>query len=282
MDTTRCPVCGEANACALAQPGPGITGCWCAAGDIDPRILQRLDEPARGRACVCRRCALSADFAADGCAFVDDLLDEATCRALARRLATPAPGSAGTRCLLSEDWCRDLAQQLRAHPAVAAVLPAQAVAIQCTLFEKSRDRNWLVPMHQDLGVPVAARVEHADLRGWSVKEGRLQVQPPAALLQRLVALRVQVDDCLADDGPLRVLPGTHLLGRLDEGEAARLRRDPPHGEWSCTARAGQGWLMRPLLLHASSKATGSSRRRVLHFVWGPADPPLGLRWAPPG
>lgn len=36
--------------------------------------------------------------------------------------------------------------------------------------------------------------------------------------------------------------------------------------------------MRPLLLHASSKATGRSRRRVLHFVYGPAQLPSGLRW----
>jgi hypothetical protein len=37
--------------------------------------------------------------------------------------------------------------------------------------------------------------------------------------------------------------------------------------------------MRPLLLHASSKATGSSRRRVLHFLFGPPALPFGLEWA---
>ena len=37
-------------------------------------------------------------------------------------------------------------------------------------------------------------------------------------------------------------------------------------------------LMRPLLLHASSKATGASRRRVLHFVFGPPALPHGLAW----
>jgi hypothetical protein len=36
--------------------------------------------------------------------------------------------------------------------------------------------------------------------------------------------------------------------------------------------------MRPLLLHASSKASGSSLRRVLHFLFGPRDLPHGLRW----
>jgi hypothetical protein len=31
-------------------------------------------------------------------------------------------------------------------------------------------------------------------------------------------------------------------------------------------------------LHASSKATGTSRRRVLHFVFGPRALPYGLEW----
>jgi hypothetical protein len=38
-------------------------------------------------------------------------------------------------------------------------------------------------------------------------------------------------------------------------------------------------LMRPLALHASSKANGASRRRVLHFVFGPPTLPFGLAWA---
>jgi hypothetical protein len=38
-------------------------------------------------------------------------------------------------------------------------------------------------------------------------------------------------------------------------------------------------LMRPLLLHASSRASGASRRRVLHFVFGPRELPFGLAWA---
>ena len=41
-------------------------------------------------------------------------------------------------------------------------------------------------------------------------------------------------------------------------------------------------LMRLLLLHASSKATGASRRRVLHFLFGPPRLPLGLAWAHAG
>jgi hypothetical protein len=37
-------------------------------------------------------------------------------------------------------------------------------------------------------------------------------------------------------------------------------------------------LMKPLLLHASSKASVAGIRRVLHFVFGPAQLPGALRW----
>jgi len=44
------------------------------------------------------------------------------------------------------------------------------------------------------------------------------------------------------------------------------------------AARGDALLMRPLVLHASSKASGTSRRRVLHFVFGPQALPCGLAW----
>jgi hypothetical protein len=37
-------------------------------------------------------------------------------------------------------------------------------------------------------------------------------------------------------------------------------------------------LMRPLLLHASSKAQTPSRRRVVHILFGPRTLPHGLEW----
>ena len=82
---------------------------------------------------------------------------------------------------------------------------ADAVAVQCTYFEKSADRNWLVPIHQDLAIPVARRVEHPALRGWSHKEGSLFVQPPADVLAQLVAVRTL--DCKGQGSLSDVLDG---------------------------------------------------------------------------
>lgn len=218
----------------------------------------------------------SASLARHGFAQVPSLLDDAECDAVAAHVARVPVGRAGSRTLLSQPWCQALAQRLSCHAALAALLPPGLVAVQCTFFEKSAARNWLVPVHQDLGLPVAQRIEHPQLHGWSEKEGVPHVQAPAEVLARLVAVRLHIDACTAADGPLRVIPGSHLHGALDEQATAAWRQRA--AEVVCVAPRGSALLMRPLLLHASSKASGTSRRRVLHFLFGPPDLPFGLRW----
>lgn len=215
-------------------------------------------------------------FDADGFARVPVVLPVDECVAVANRIAALDSHSAGTRCLLADDWCRELAHRLRRHPGIADVVPAAFAAVQCTYFEKSVERNWLVPIHQDLSIPVAFRVEHAALRGWSEKEGSVFVQPPAALLAQLVAVRVHLDPCLDADGPLQCMPGTHRHGRIAADDAARYRETGTLV--ACPMECGDALVMRPLVLHASSKADGSSQRRVLHFVFGPRELPFGLAW----
>lgn len=221
-------------------------------------------------------CPPSVAFEADGFALVRGLLAEPQCREVAQRVAEMAPGSAGLRGLLRTGWCRELAGQLRRHPRLQDVLAPDLVATQCTYFEKSMQRNWLVPVHQDLSIAVAARVQADSLQGWAVKDGVLHVQPPPEVLEPLVAVRLHLDDCSEEDGPLSVVPGSHRLGRIGEAEAVRVRERSP--SIICTARRGDALVMRPLLLHASSKSTGESRRRVLHFVYGPRELPFGLQW----
>jgi len=184
--------------------------------------------------------------------------------------------NAGTRNLLGLEWCQSLVARLRTAPSLREVLPASSVAVQCTLFDKTPDRNWLVALHQDLSIPVSARVAHPKLGVWSVKEGQTFVQPPDDLLAQLIAVRLHVDECGPENGPLRVVPGSHREGRLATS-AARLLRDRV-GEVACTVGRGGALILKPLLLHASSKASSPSHRRVLHFLFGPASIGYGLRW----
>lgn len=185
--------------------------------------------------------------------------------------------SAGTRQLLEHEWCRDLAREIRCHGVISSLLPLGAVAVQCTLFEKSEGRNWLVPFHQDVHIPVRRRVDHPALSGWSEKEGTVFVCPPAEVLDAFVAIRVHIDDCGPEHGALRVVPGSHAEGRLDQ-RAAEARRERL-GERVCAVERGGALVMKPLLLHASSKATRPNRRRVLHFLVGPTTLPFGLEHA---
>jgi len=214
-------------------------------------------------------------FDVDGFAVLPALLHEAEMARVEARLAQRPQGAA--RELLDEPWCAELARRLQAEPRLAGAIPATHVPVQCTAFEKSVDHNWLVPVHQDVAIPVARRVDDAALSGWSNKGGTWFVQPPADVLAQLVALRLHVDDCGVDDGPLKVVAGSHRAGRLDDAAAIALR--DASGTVACPVPRGGAMLLRPLLLHASSKATGTSRRRVLHFLFGPPRLPRGLAWA---
>ena len=214
-------------------------------------------------------------FDADGFAVLPALLSDASLQRIDAALA--ARSRVGARDWLDEPWCADLAQRLRDVGRLGGALPPSHVPVQCTSFEKSAARNWLVPVHQDVAIPVAARVDDAALSGWSNKAGTWFVQPQVDVLEQLVALRLHIDPCGPDDGPLNVVPGSHRLGRLDDAQAIALRE--ARGVVAYLVPRGGAMLMRPLLLHASSKSTGTSRRRVLHFLFGPPDLPCGLAWA---
>lgn len=216
------------------------------------------------------------DVMPEGFQLLPEVLDTERRQALIAELSGLPAGAAGQRELLDQPWCQALAGWLHDLPALQPHLAPDAVAVQCTLFEKSPERNWLVTPHQDLAIPVASRVDHAALRGWSIKGGRHFVLAPAEVLARMLAVRLHLDDATQADGGLRFVLGSHRDGVLDE---AALRRWREHAaDVAVDARAGDALLMRPLVLHASSKASAHGRRRVLHFLFGPRELPFGLRW----
>ena len=184
---------------------------------------------------------------------------------------------AGSRLLLREPLVSQAVQHLRISSPVAALLPANAVAVQCSLFSKSAASNWLVPPHQDLSIPVAEHVPASELGSWSEKEGLLFVQPPAELLSQLVAVRIQLDSPSPHSGELRVAPGTHRLGRIAAAHVTRVA--PISAMHACVVPRAGALIMRPLLVHASRKAAVGTVRRVLHLLFGPPLLSNGLWWA---
>ena len=92
----------------------------------------------------------------------------------------------------------------------------------------------------------------------------------------MLTVRLHLDDADADNGALRVLAGTHRLGRLSAESIAECRET--HTEVLCAAKAGDALLMRPLLLHASARSTSERRRRVLHIEFAGFNLPPPLEW----
>lgn len=220
--------------------------------------------------------AADQQFATDGYAVVPDVVSDLDLTKLDNGLLSLPGGHAGSRRLLDAKWCSELGERIRTDRRFQSLLPADARTVQCTLFEKSVAKNWLVALHQDLSIPVAGRVPSSACSGWSEKEGDVFVQPPADVLSQLTAVRLHLEDCDEQNAALRVLPGSHLLGRMSAREIldARARLH----ERTVSVSRGGALVMKPLMLHASSKSTSYRPRRVLHFVFGPKELPEGLKW----
>jgi ectoine hydroxylase-related dioxygenase (phytanoyl-CoA dioxygenase family) len=159
------------------------------------------------------------------------------------------------------------------------ILQDRALAVRATLFDKTAGANWLVPWHQDLTVCVQSRLDAPGYGPWTRKAGVWHVQPPASVLERMLSVRVHLDDCGESNGVLRVLPGTHLLGRLNADQIAEQERIAT--SVSCVVSAGGAVVMRPLLIHASSAASNAAHRRVIHIDYAACQLDGGLQWATP-
>jgi ectoine hydroxylase-related dioxygenase (phytanoyl-CoA dioxygenase family) len=159
---------------------------------------------------------------------------------------------------------------------VHEVLGNCAFVTRAILFDKTAQANWNVSWHQDTTIAVRAKVDAPGFGPWSVKAGVQHVQPPADVLESMLTVRLHLDDCGDENGPLRVIPGSHTHGILESEELQRIRTS--RESFACTAKAGDALLMRPLLLHASSPAKAPAHRRVLHLEWAAATLPFGLEW----
>ena len=172
---------------------------------------------------------------------------------------------AGARHVLKIPVVGDLALDRRLLDVASEFVGPSPVAFRATLFDKSRVSNWLVAWHQDTALPLRSRIDDAEWGPWSRKAGVLYAHAPAWALERVVALRVCLDDSTATNGPLRVLPNTHLRGVLSDKEIEQVARETATVD--CVAPAGGVVAMRPLTVHASSKSLTDRPRRVLHIEY---------------
>jgi hypothetical protein len=224
----------------------------------------------------CRLSDVGTTVEHDGFAIVESLFcDEQVKEFMLQAGQSLSNGSAGDREALAWPWVQEIAHSCEVRKLVDQVLSPSALAIRAILFDKNPTANWNLGFHQDRAVPLFSRIDVEGFTGWSEKNGIPHALAPAWVLDRMLAVRISLDDCDLDNGPLRVLPGTHLHGILDMKEEDRFGDDE---EVACLVRAGGAVLMKSLLLHASSAAIVPRHRRVLHIEFSDAQLPGGLEF----
>jgi ectoine hydroxylase-related dioxygenase (phytanoyl-CoA dioxygenase family) len=212
---------------------------------------------------------------AAGWAVTEPVVDTPTITELRECVAPLAQaGRGGARNLLDEPRIATLAASTALRQFATAVLGHACFAVRALFFDKTPDANWKVVWHQDLTVATQKRCNVANYGPWTEKAGVPHVQPPTDILEHMLAVRLHLDPCTIDTGPVRVISGTHRLGRLAAEAIDRIRAD--QAESLCLAAEGAILAFRPLLLHASSPATRPAHRRVIHIEYAARDlaPPL--------
>ncbi len=140
----------------------------------------------------------------DGFAVVPNVIDREKVSTLLHALSVPDDESAVRR----RSGVYAIRNLLNLVPAVAELstspevigiareaLGPDAIAVKGTLFDKTTDVNWLVPWHQDLTICVNSRVDADGYGPWTIKAGVVNVEPPVPVLERMLAIRIHLDDC---------------------------------------------------------------------------------------
>jgi ectoine hydroxylase-related dioxygenase (phytanoyl-CoA dioxygenase family) len=216
------------------------------------------------------------DLGGDGYALADLVLTESQCAHIASSLPSIAGGQGGVRNLIGHPTVMSLLTHARIGRLLWSEIGRNLVAVKATLFDKTGEANWRVQWHQDRTIAVKERLEVSGYGPWSTKAGAVHVEAPDQVLAQMVALRIHLDDCGPENGPLRVIPGSHQHGKLKDDAIQELVAGGRMVE--LYVPQGSFLLMRPLLVHASSPARVPQHRRVLHLEFAPKEAISPLEW----
>jgi hypothetical protein len=207
------------------------------------------------------------DIAVKGFAVIRGVFSSEEAGALLQALMScGARGSrAGVRHALGLAPVAAMAKDPRLMQIACTMLGPRAVPFRATLFNKTPTSNWLVAWHQDRALPLQERRDVLGWGPWSVKDGVTYAHAPTRTLERVLALRVHLDDSTSRNGPLRVLPGAHTLGVLSDDSIHQVAAEISPVD--CCVERGGVVAMKPLIVHSSSKLEIDAKRRVLHIEY---------------
>jgi ectoine hydroxylase-related dioxygenase (phytanoyl-CoA dioxygenase family) len=147
--------------------------------------------------------------------------------------------------------------------------------VKSIYFDKPQTSNWYVSYHQDLTIAVDKKLKLEGFEFWTSKQNQFAVQPPLAILQSVVTVRIHLDETDENNGALKVIPKSHLKG-IYRHETINWTIE---NEVTCNVSTGGIMLMKPLLLHSSGRTTNNKQRRVIHIEFSNQELPTELNWA---
>ena len=147
--------------------------------------------------------------------------------------------------------------------------------VKSIYFDKPEISNWYVPYHQDLTISVDKKVTLENFGPWTTKQNQFAVQPPLDLLENIYTIRIHLDDTDENNGALRVIPKSHSK-KIYRPETIDWTTET---ETTCNVKKGGIMIMKPLLLHSSSKTTNHKKRRVIHIEFSNQELPPEIKWA---
>ena len=92
----------------------------------------------------------------------------------------------------------------------------------------------------------------------------------------MVCFRIHLDASNLDNGCLRVIPDSHLLGIIKQEKISEVLESDEQVD--CEVSKRSALIMRPHLLHSSAKGVAPSQRRVLHLEYSSYQLPNGATW----
>lgn len=147
--------------------------------------------------------------------------------------------------------------------------------VKSIYFDKPETSNWFVAYHQDLTISVNKKIDLEDFNHWIKKEEQFSVHPPVSILENNFTIRIHLDDADENNGALKLIPASHKNG-ISRAEEINFLKET---EVCCNIQKGGIMIMKPLLLHASSRTINNKKRRVIHIEFSNEELPGKLQWA---
>lgn len=278
----RTPPSGNASETAFVESFESAAGCQLAGHAAAVGYFLEIPE---SHAVISRT---KQGLLSDGYAVVPDVLSVDCCDRFCSLVETAiaenrngcvsnSSSTFGVRNLIDViPEVSELLRQSALQDLVRSVVGPGAILVRSTLFDKTDSANWGVFWHQDLAIAVKQRHDVPGFDGWTKKGGVACCQPPAQIMNNIVAVRLHLDDCPSENGALKVLRGSHHHGRISESSMPNVQTD--FEEVICEVARGGAVLMNPLVLHASSPKSIDGHRRVVHFELTAQELPDPLDW----